>query len=81
MAGEVLLPVACIGVAGDGLAIERFPCVGWTGMGVAGDGFACGLGFVVEPGAAPGFAEGVDGFAIGPCTGALLCEDLPLRGW
>ena len=52
-----MLPVACIGVAGDGLAIARFPCVGWTGMGVAGDGFPCGLGFVVEPGAAPGFAE------------------------
>ena len=79
-----MLPVACIGVEGEGLAIARFPCVGCAGIGVAGEGLACGFGFVtVDPGAAPGFATGVDGFAIGTAfTGpvALPCAGLLLRG-
>lgn len=79
--------MACIGVAGDGLAIPRFPCVGWTGIGVAGEGLACGFGFViVDAGAAPDFAAGVDRLVvgaafIGPVAGVmtLLCDGLLLR--
>ena len=79
--------MACIGVAGDGLVVLRFPCVGWTGIGVAGEGFACGFGFTpVVEGAEPGFAAGVGEFAVGAAftgpddgEGGLLC-DLLLRG-
>lgn len=72
-----MLPVACIGVAGDGLAIVRFPRVGWAGIGVAGDGFACGFAF--------GESAGFDGVAAGAAVsgpfagvGVLLREGLLL---
>ena len=44
----------------------RFPCVGCTGIGVAGEGFAWGFDFGLVEGPVPGFAAGVKGLAVGP---------------
>ena len=77
-----MLPVACIGVAGDGLGPAFFACGGWTGIGVAGEGLACGFDFV--PGVEGAGVGGVTAGAAftGPAAGegALLC-DFVLRGW
>lgn len=74
--------MACIGVAGDGLEPAGFPRVGWTGIGVPGDGLACGLDFGAVEGVEPGVGTGVGGLAFtGPTAGegTLLCS-LLLRG-
>ena len=83
-AGDSLPPAACMGVAGEGLA--RFPCVGCTGIGVAGEGFVWGFDFGLAEDPVPGFAAGAEGLAVGPTVaapvagiGALPCEGF-LRG-